>query len=443
MNDSKRKYKPRSISGFPELLPEERIVELRWLDTVRAAFESYGFCSIETPSVEEIQVLAAKGGDVDKEIYALRRLAGTADDPDSRLALHYDLTVPLARYVAQHHANLVFPFKRYQIQRVWRGERPQEGRFREFYQCDIDIIDNNDVSIHFDAELPEIVYQILQSLNIGDVSLNINNRKILEGFYRGLGIKDTIPVIRVLDKLDKMGAARVRDLLIETLDFPALVAEKCLTLANIKTTDSSFVDRVRELNVESSLLDEGLMELDFVMRSVAHQHSGVIFADLSIARGFDYYTGTVYEGKLIDFPNYPSICSGGRYDNLVGAFSGHKLPGVGISIGLTRIFSKLLKEGLIPLGPKGPTDVLVAYIPGETRSLMLETARILRSRGLKVEMYHEERKMNEQLRYAERKGIPYVWFPSSESRPHEVKNIGTAVQVIANPANWLPGMKGG
>jgi histidyl-tRNA synthetase len=189
MNDSKRKYKPRSISGFPELLPEERIVELRWLDTVRAAFESYGFCSIETPSVEEIPVLAAKGGDVDKEIYALRRLAGTADDADSRVALHYDLTVPLARYVAQHYANLVFPFKRYQIQRVWRGERPQEGRFREFYQCDIDIIDNNAVSIHFDAELPEIIYQILQSLNIGGVSLNINNRKILEGFYNGLGSK--------------------------------------------------------------------------------------------------------------------------------------------------------------------------------------------------------------------------------------------------------------
>jgi len=443
MNDSKRKYKPRSISGFPELLPEERIVELRWLDTVREAFESYGFCSIETPSVEEIPVLAAKGGDVDKEIYALHRLAGAADDSDSRVALHYDLTVPLARYVAQHYANLVFPFKRYQIQRVWRGERPQEGRFREFYQCDIDIIDNNAVSIHFDAELPEIIYQILQSLNIGGVSLNINNRKILEGFYKGLGIENTVPVIRVLDKLDKVGAAGVRDLLIETLNLPPPVAEKCLTLAGIRTADSSFVDKVRELNVQSALLDEGLSELDFVMTSVAQKHSGVIFADLSIARGFDYYTGTVYEGKLTDFPNYPSICSGGRYDNLVGAFSGQKLPGVGISIGLTRIFSKLLKEGRIPLGPKGPTDVLVAYIPGETRSLMLETARILRSRGLKVEMYHEERKMDAQLRYAARKGIPYVWFPSSGSRPHEVKDMTAGTQAPADPAIWFPGVKGG
>jgi histidyl-tRNA synthetase len=443
MDESRRKYKPRAISGFPELLPEERIIELRWLDTVRAAFESFGFCSIETPSVEEIQVLAAKGGDVDKEIYALHRLAGTADDSDSRVALHYDLTVPLARYVAQHYSALVFPFKRYQIQRVWRGERPQEGRYREFYQCDIDIIDNNAVSMHFDAELPDIVYQILQSLNIGGVSLNINNRKILEGFYRGLGIENTIPVIRVLDKLDKIGAAGVRDLLIETLDLPPPVAEKCLTLAAIRTTDSSFVDRVRKLNVQSALLEEGLAELDFVMTGVAHKHSGVIFADLSIARGFDYYTGTVYEGKLVDFPSYPSICSGGRYDNLVGAFSGQKLPGVGISIGLTRIFLKLLKEGLIPLGPKGPTDVLVAYTPGETRSHMLETARILRSRGLKVEMYHEERKLDAQLRYAARKGIPYVWFPSSASRPHEVKNMEAGTQVTANPAIWLPREKGG
>src|ERR1700726_1866818 len=203
MNESKRKYKPRSISGFPELLPEERIVELRWLDTVRAAFESYGFCSIETPSVEEIPVLAAKGGDVDKEIYALRRLAGAADDSDSRVALHYDLTVPLARYVAEHYNDLVFPFKRYQIQRVWRGERPQEGRYREFYQCDIDVINNATVPLHFDAEMPAIVYEIFNRLGIESFQMHINNRKVLEGYFKGLGIEDTIPVIRIVDKLDK------------------------------------------------------------------------------------------------------------------------------------------------------------------------------------------------------------------------------------------------
>jgi histidyl-tRNA synthetase len=443
MNESQRYYKPRPISGFPELLPEERIVELRWLDTIRAAFESFGFCSIETPSVEEIPVLEAKGGDVDKEIYALHRLADrTGDVSEARVALHYDLTVPLARYVAQHHGDLVFPFKRYQIQRVWRGERPQEGRFREFYQCDIDIIDNDEVSMHFDAELPEIIYQILQSLNIG-VALNINNRKILEGFCRGLGIDNTVPVIRALDKLDKMDAAGVRRLLIETSGLSADVAEKCLALAAIRTNDCSFEDRVRALNVRSALLDEGLAELKFVMDSIAHNHSGAIFADLSIARGFDYYTGTVYEGKLVDFPAYPSICSGGRYDNLVGAFSGKKLPGVGLSIGLTRIFSKLLREGRLQLGAKTPTDVLVAYIPGEARSVMLETARILRARGLRVEMYHEERKLNAQLSYAARKGIPYVWFPSSGSRPHEVKDMKAGTQGGADPGTWLPNRTGG
>jgi histidyl-tRNA synthetase len=434
-----RIYKPRPVSGFPELLPEQRLVEQQWIDAIRETFESFGFCSIETPSVEEVEVLVAKGGDADKEIYALRRLHATEDDRDARVALHYDLTVPLARYVAQHQGELVFPFKRYQIQRAWRGERPQEGRYREFYQCDIDVIGNETISIHFDAELPEIIYEAFRRLGIERVSLHINNRKILEGFYRGLGIEDTVSAIRIVDKLDKIGKDGVRKAMSGELSLPADQIERCLALASIRTTDSSFVDAVGKLGIKHELLAAGLDELAFVMAHLRHLQSGLVFADLSIARGFDYYTGTVYESKFVDFPGFPSICSGGRYENLVGAFSGKRLPGVGMSIGLTRIFHKLLKEGRIETGRKGPTEVLIAYVPGREREEITQAARSLRGRGLKVEMYHEAAKLDTQLRYASRKGIPFVWFvPFAEGQPHEVKDMRSGTQAPADLAHWMP-----
>src|SRR6266487_2897462 len=300
------------ISGFVEWLPEQRIVELQWLDEMRRIFESYGFCSIETPAVEEIDALLAKG-ETDKEIYVIRRLQ--EDDgkgSDARLGLHYDLTVPLARYVAEHYNDLVFPFKRYQMQRVWRGERPQEGRYREFYQCDIDAI----------------IYELFKRLDIGDFQLHINNRKILEGYLQGLAIEKTVPVIRVLDKLDKIGRAGVLAQLQSELDLTGELAERCLALASIQTSDASFVERVRELDVRSDLLSEGLDELTFVLSALSDLPAGVVLADLAIARGFDYYTGTVYEGKLADFPALGAVCSGGRYANLAGSFINRKLPGV-------------------------------------------------------------------------------------------------------------------
>jgi histidyl-tRNA synthetase len=434
-----RIYKPRPISGFPELLPEQRLVEQQWIDTIRETFESFGFCSIETPSVEEVEVLAAKGGDADKEIYALRRLHATEDDRDARVALHYDLTVPLARYVAQHQGELVFPFKRYQIQRAWRGERPQEGRYREFYQCDIDIVGSETVSIHFDAELPEIIYEAFRRLNIERVSLHINNRKILEGFCRGLGIADAVSTIRIIDKLDKIGAEGVRKAMTAELSLPPDKIERCLDLARIRTPDGSFADAVGRLGIKDELLAAGLDELQFVMGHLRHIPPGMLFADLSIARGFDYYTGTVYEAKFVDFPGFHSICSGGRYDNLVGAFSGKKLPGVGMSIGLTRIFQKLLKEGRIRAERKSPTEVLVAYVAGREREEITQAARSLRARGLKVEMYHEATKLDTQLRYASRKGIPFVWFvPFGEGQPHEVKDMRSGTQAPADPAVWNP-----
>ena len=433
-------FKPRPLSGFLEWLPEIRLVELKWLDEIRDAFESYGFASIETPSVEEIEVLAAKGGDADKEVYGLRRLAADPGEEDGgRFALHYDLTVPLARYVAQHAGSLVFPFKRYQMQRCWRGERPQEGRLREFMQCDIDVIDMDEVSMHFDAEIPAITLEMLHRLDIGPVCMHINNRKILQGFYEGLGIEDIVGAIRIADKMDKIGQAGVLKGLTEDLGIEADVAQKCVDLAGIKTDDVSFADQVRSFGVESDQLEAGLEELMFVMLELAHLEKGSVVADLSIARGFDYYTGTVYEGKLVDFPDFPTVCAGGRYDNLVGSYSRQKLPGVGISIGFSRIFSKLVKEGRIEIGAKCPTHIMVACLPGTARNDVAATSRALRERGYKVEMYHEEKSLKAQMKYASRKGIPFVWFPANaEQENHEVKDMDSGEQAVVDLETWLP-----
>lgn len=433
-------HKPRPISGYPEWLPEERLVEQAWIDEIRSVFESYGFASIETPSVEEIDVLTAKGGDTDKEIYAIKRLHEDAENAsEGRVALHYDLTVPLARFVAQHYGALTFPFKRYQIQKAWRGERPQEGRFREFLQCDIDVIDNDELSIEFDAELPAIIYEMFQRIGVSNVAININNRKILQGFYAGLGIEDVTGVIRIVDKMDKIGAEGIAKLLADQEGLAPDIISRCLSLAEIKTPDASFADQVQALGIENETLSEGVRELSFVMNNLGHIPEGVIFADLSIARGFDYYTGTVYETKLADYPEFPSICSGGRYDNLVSSYMNKRLPGVGISFGLTRTFVKMLKEGKLDIGAKSPTQVLVVQLPDTERELAATTAQALRTRGFNVEMYHEAAKMKNQLRYAERKSIPYVWFPSTApGEAHEVKDMAAGEQVPADLATWTP-----
>ncbi|HET8852835.1 MAG TPA: histidine--tRNA ligase [Ktedonobacteraceae bacterium] len=426
------------ISGFPEWLPEQRIVELKWMDDIRCVFESYGFCSIETPSVEEIEALLAKG-ETDKEIYAVQRLHRDDEAGEPRLGLHYDLTVPLARYVAEHFHDLVFPFKRYQMQRAWRGERPQEGRYREFYQCDIDVINIDQLPLHFDAEVPAIMYDILRRLQVGNFQIRVSNRKILEGYLRGLGIEDTISAIRLVDKLDKIGEEGVLSLLQSDLALPREIVLRCLALASIRTTDLSFVERVRALGVASDLLNEGLDELAFVIDALHTLPEGTLLADLSIARGFNYYTGTVYETRLLEFPTIGSICSGGRYENLAGTFINRKLPGVGISLGLTRLFAKLVAEKRLRVGPKCPTQVLVIFPRAERREEAARTANELRERGLNVEMYHSPSKIAQQMRYASRKGIPYVWFPPfEEGGVHEVKDMASETQVVADPATWNP-----
>ncbi len=433
-------FSPRALSGFPEWLPEVRLAELNWLDAIRRCFESYGFCSIETPAVEDLRALLAKG-ETDKEVYVLSRLqAEEGEAGDSRLGLHYDLTVPLARYVAQHYNDLVFPFKRYQIQKVWRGERPQEGRFREFYQCDIDVINNDHVPLHFDAEIPAIIHEIVSRLDVGAFSICVSNRKILEGFYSGLGIENVAGAIRIADKLDKIGPDGVKKQLVDTQGLGTAIADQCLALARIRTPDTAFVDEVKKLAVQTPTLDEGLSELAFVIDWLRGVGIEGVVADLSIARGFDYYTGSVYEGKSLEFPKLGAIFSGGRYDNLAGSFINRNLPGVGISIGLTRIFAKLASAGRIPAAAKCPTDVLVVLPNEERRLIAAQTARRLRERGFNVELFHSPGKIGTQTRYASRKGIPFVWFPPFEDgQQHEVKNMSTHVQTPADIDTWSKG----
>lgn len=434
-----RRVRPTPVSGFPEWTPEVRLVEQHWLDRVRAAFERYGFCSVETPSVEALEVLLAKG-ETSQEVYTLHRLqADDADSGEARLGLHFDLTVPFARYVAQHVGDLVFPFKRYQMQRVWRGERPQEGRFREFTQCDIDVIDVDDVAIAFDAELARIVCEVLTDLRIPPWALHVNNRKVLQGFYQGLGIGDPLAVIRVADKIDKIGADGVGAMLADDVGLSPEQVRACLDLAGIRGSGSSVVDDIARLGVKSDLLTEGLDELGVVLDGVSDLPSGSVVADLSIARGLDYYTGTVYEAKFTDWPNYGAITAGGRYDDLAGTFINRRLPGVGLSIGLTRIFAKLVAEGLLETGASCPTDVLVVVPGAERRGVAVDTAAQLRGRGLRTELYHQADRIGKQLRYASRKGIPHVWFPPFEDgKPHEVKNMASGDQTEADPETWRP-----
>ena len=431
-------YKPQPVSGFPEWLPEIRALELQWLDHIRRVFESYGFCNIETPAIEVLDVLLAKG-EVENEIYGLQRLkADEKDRSDARLALRFDNTVPFARYTAQHFNELSFPFKRYQMQKVWRGERPQEGRFREFYQCDIDVINPENLPLHFDAEVVLIIEEILKGLHIPPYTIRINNRKILDGYLQGLGVtEDRATVFRILDKLDKIASEGVFKELTEILNMPPEIARKALAIMAIKGHDASVIAQIRALGVAHSVLEDGLTELHYVIESLGDFSNSSILIDLAIVRGLDYYTGTVYETKFNDFPTYPSIVGGGRYADLASGYINKKLPGVGISIGLTRILSKLISEGLIKPVRASRTDVLITVFDDAQRVEALGLAKSLRQRGLNVEVYHSATKLQKQLAYADKKQIPYVWFlPNSEQKSHQVKNMITGEQITADPQTW-------
>jgi histidyl-tRNA synthetase len=427
---------PQPIGGFPEWLPAVRREELRWLDAIRAAFERYGYASIETPAVEELDTLLAKG-ETDKEIYAVSRLHGD-DDSGARLGLHYDLTVPFARYVAQHYNELEFPFKRHQVQKAWRGERPQEGRFREFLQCDIDVIDRDELPLDYDVEMPVVLHEVLTELGVPPFRVRLSNRKLLLGFLQGLVRVNPVVVARVMDKIDKVGPDGVRQMLLQE-GMSEADANRCLKFASIRSPDEGFADAVRALDVTSPLLEEGIEELRFVLTGLNDARPNSGFADLSIARGFDYYTGAVYEMRLDDFPELGSICSGGRYDDLAGSFINRRLPGTGISLGLTRLFAKLVAEGLVETGASSPAQVLVVLPSEERRAGALAAAAALRERGLAVDSYLKPAKLGKQLQYASRLGIPHVWFPPFEDGgPHEVKDMASGDPAEADPATWLP-----
>ena len=426
-----------AISGFPEWLPAQRMVEQEYIRLIQEQFELFGFAPVETRAVEPLSQLLKKG-ETDKEIYVLKRLQAEENTEDANLGLHFDLTVPLARYVAQNQAQLHFPFKRYQIQKVWRGERPQEGRYREFYQADIDVIGQGDLPLYFDAEMPLLLHAVMSSLPIPKLTLMVNNRKLMEGFYRGLGIEDISNVLRTVDKLSKIGAEEVSAQLVSNLGLTLDVADKCLALARIRTPDATFSDAVRDLGVVHPLLEEGIEELCFVMDALGSLPKGSVVADLSVARGLDYYTGTVYEGLLEGHESLGSVCSGGRYDNLVQG-GRHAYPGIGVSIGLTRLLAPFFNKGLIPVARHTPTCVLVALNNEETRGDSMQIVESLRARGIPSEVYHMPQKFGKQIRYAERKGIPFVWFPAMEKgEPDQIRDIRSGQQQEAHREKWEP-----
>ena len=425
------------ISGFPEYLPSERIVEQRFLDVIRETFELHGFSSVETRSIEPIDRLSAQGEDADKEIYAVSRLGG--GDEGSRWGLHFDLTVPFARYVLEHAGQLSFPFRRYQIQKAWRGERPQEGRYREFTQADIDVVDVGELSAHFEAEMPLVVADVFSRFPVGDFVIQVNNRKIPEGVYRAIGLDVSVGVIetlRIVDKLDKVGPVKVTAMLVDAGASPEQ-ARQCLALAGIRTADLSFVEQVRALGVRHPTLDDGLDALAAVVSSGLANAPGRVVADLRIARGLDDYTGTVYETQLVGHEAWGSFCSGGRYDSL--ASDGRSTyPGVGISIGVSRILGLLIGKGLVRASRSSPAAVLVALNNDDDRSTSVAVAGALRGRGIACEVAPSAAKFGKQIRYAERRGIPYVWFPGGDrdTGGDAVKDIRSGDQVAADAASW-------
>jgi histidyl-tRNA synthetase len=437
-SDQRRAAKVTPISGFPEFLPAERLVEQHFLDVIRETFELHGFPSIETRAVEPVERLLGKGGDADKEIYAVARLAADEDESsDAELGLHFDLTVPLARYVLENAGKLTFPFRRYQIQKVWRGERPQEGRYREFTQADIDIVDVGELAPHFEAEVPLVMAEIFRKLPIGEMKIQVSDRKIPEGFYRGIGIEDVAGTLRIVDKLDKVGPAKAKELLVEA-GRTADQADQCLALAAIRTDDLSFVDRVRALGVQHPTLDDGLQALARVIQTGLDNAPGALVADLKIARGLDYYTGTVYETQLVGHESWGSFCSGGRYDSL--ASDGRTTyPGVGISIGVSRLLGLLIGSGQLRSSRSTPACVLVAVNDELTRAVSTRVATELRARGVPCEVAPKPAKFGKQIRYAERRGMPYVWFPgAAEGGGDQVKDIRSGQQVDADAASWMP-----
>ena len=435
------KVQPRTLSGFMELLPRQQMVMERIMEILRETYSLYGFTPLDTPIIEASEVLLAKGGgETEKQIYRFTK--GDAD-----LALRFDLTVPLAKYVALHYNDLSFPFRRYQIGKVYRGERAQRGRFREFYQADIDIIGDGKLDVTNEAEIPAIIYQVFTRLGLHRFQIRVNNRKILNGFYAMLGLTDKAgDIMRTVDKLDKIGAGKVRDLLTaEDIGLTEDQAGEILTFISIQGSNQQVLSALESYRGRNKVFDQGLDELHTVVKylsafGVPEKNFAV---DLTIARGLDYYTGTVYETTMLDHPEVGSVCSGGRYDNLAEYYTDKQLPGVGISIGLTRLFYVLQEQGMLNEAlNSAPTDALILPMTGDLGPAAA-LATQLRQAGVRTQLYTEQKKFKQKMTYADRIGVPYVLFLGDDEIAQgtvSVKDMATGEQVAllaAEAAEYL------
>ena len=423
------RIKPRTLSGFMELLPDKQIQMERIMGVLKDTYSRYGFAPLDTPAIEDAQILLAKGGgETEKQIYRFQK-------GDSDLALRFDLTVPLAKYVALHYNDLAFPFRRYQISKVYRGERAQRGRFREFYQADIDIIGDGKLDILNEAEIPAIIYQVFRGFGLTRFQIRVNNRKILNGFYDMLGLSEKSGgIMRTVDKLDKIGKEKVGEILREDCGLTQEETAQILEFMAISGTNEQVLSALSGYRGRNEMFDRGLTELEAVTRNLAafgvpQENFGV---DLTIARGLDYYTGTVYETTLLDHPEIGSVCSGGRYDNLAGYYIDKALPGVGISIGLTRLFYVLDEQGLLnDKLPTAPADALVLPMTADPAPA-IALAQSLREEGLRVQLYGEQKKFKQKMTYADKLGVPFVVLLGEDEIAQgkcSVKNMTTGEQV--------------
>ena len=421
------KVEPRTLPGFMELLPNEQILFNQMKQTIEDSYKTFGFLPIDTPIIELSEVLLAKaGGETEKQIYRFTR-------GDTDLSLRFDLTVPLAKYVAKNYGNLSFPFRRYQIGKVYRGERAQKGRYREFYQCDIDIIGDETLDIINDAELPSIIYYTFRKLGFNDFTIKINNRKILNGLYESIGQKDnSIEIMRIIDKIDKIGVQAVEEEL-KKLGISADVIDKIINFIKIDGKTDEKIRKLEELDISNEVYKQGVQELKEVVKYV--RMFGIpennFTVDLTIARGLDYYTGTVYETFLNDYRELGSVCSGGRYENLADNYTDKKLPGVGISIGLTRLFYKLNELNLIKANKKSISDVLIIPMT-EKLEIPIKLATDLRNLKVNTEIYLNDKKIKAKMKYANKLEIPFVIVIGDDeitSGKIKVKNMETGEEI--------------
>ena len=438
------KVQPRTLSGFMELLPARQAQFDRMVDILKQTYSLYGFTPLDTPLIEASQVLLAKGGgETEKQIY--RFMKGDTD-----LSLRFDLTVPLAKYVAQNYANLAFPFRRYQIGKVYRGERAQRGRFREFYQADIDVIGDGKLDISNEAEIPSIIYRAFTALGLKRFQIRVNNRKILNGFYSMLGLTEKSgDIMRTVDKLDKIGPDKVKALLVDPeIGLSEEQAEEILKFIAIRGSNAQVIAALQSYRGRNELFDLGLDELETVVKYLAafgvpESHFAV---DLTIARGLDYYTGTVYETTMLDHPEIGSICSGGRYDNLAEYYTDKQLPGVGISIGLTRLFFVLEDQGYLNDGLNiAPADVLILPMTDDL-SHAIAMATTLRAAGIRAQIHGEQKKFKQKLSYADKLAIPYALFLGEDeiaAGAASVKDLRTGEQQRLTPEQAVEYIKAG